>query len=59
MVSSDVGSMLVKTALADTVRVNGDVDILVNSAGITHTARLQDTSSKKYEVCRHMLCTCR
>ncbi len=52
VVSADIGSVAVKDSLADAVRSNGHVDVLVNCAGITHTATLQDTPSEKYEVHR-------
>ena len=51
-VSVDVGSILeAKFRLAEAVKKLGHVDVLVNCAGITHTATLVDTSAEKFQVC--------
>ncbi len=60
MVSADVSVVSVKDAVEEAVRTNGHVDVLVNCAGITHPALLQDTSPEKFEVCsvhmRYRMC---
>lgn len=45
-----MSSVAVQKALEDAVAMNGHVDVLVNCAGITHTATMLDTPSQKYEV---------
>ena len=49
-VSADVGSLGVKGAVQEVVRHMGHVDVLVNCAGITHTAPLHETPPEKCEV---------
>ena len=50
-VSVDVGSLLeAKYRLTEAVKKLGHVDVLVNCAGITHTATLVDTPAEKFQV---------
>ena len=53
ILAADVSSVDIKEALQVAVTANGHVDVLVNCAGITHTATMVDTPSHKYEVCHH------
>lgn len=51
VLSLDVSSLRdVRQQLAEGVLKFGHVDVLVNCAGITHTARLVDTPSEKFQV---------
>ena len=55
-VSVDVGSLLeAKYRLTEAVKKLGHVDVLVNCAGITHTATLVDTPAEKFQVSLHCL----
>ncbi len=60
MVSADVSVVSVKDAVEGAVRTNGHVDVLVNNAGTTSSALLQDTSPERFEVCsvhmRYRMC---
>lgn len=48
----DVGSLLTaRHRLTEAVKKLGHVDVLVNCAGITHTATLVDTPSERFQVC--------
>ena len=50
MVSADVANPAVVEQLTEYVRVLGPVDVLVNCAGITHTATMANTSVETYQV---------
>lgn len=50
-ISVDVGSILeAKYRLTEAVKKLGHVDVLVNCAGITHTATLVDTPAERFQV---------
>ena len=51
ILSADVSSVDIKDKLLEAVAANGHVDVLINCAGMTHTAALVDTPMEKYEVC--------
>ena len=50
MVAADVSQVSVMEEIAKSEKEVGSVDILVNCAGITHTATMLDTPPEKYEV---------
>ena len=54
---SDVGSEEVKEAIAAAVGATGHVQVLVNCAGITHTAPLQDTPPEIFKVIYSSWCS--
>lgn len=49
-ISADVSSELVKNDIEQELSGLPPVDVLVNSAGVTHSGAFQDTSSEAFEV---------
>ncbi len=49
-VAGDVSSKSIADKLLESVAKNVHIHVLINCAGITHTAPLVDTSAEKYEV---------
>ena len=56
IISADVSeATAVKEKILTSVASSGHVDVLINCAGITHTATMQETPSEKYQVGMYIL----